>query len=451
MDSAGGSQTEHSQDDSAHKAAIQQQQLLLAALHGGQGTLSSATLPSLSGSGLGQHPLNSAGAAALGGLGSGNNQAGGLGLGGGNGASKSARVCRHFVRGRCTWGAQCRFSHDVSAIGSLGAGGLDGPGMGSLGGAGGMAGLAGAAPFLPGGAKPGGMGYGALHQSLRPRDDAATRSAWLGVQQQTLQSQRHAILIAALQAKFQIRTVGGATTDGVQRGQVILTSLANAPEIVINVFNEQQVAAMLESLESDERVREGGLHYFIGESSVFWSMMRLWHVSGSTTSAKWDAVLEKAAQSGHVECMFEKTAVGCLAQRCAFEHVLPPRTSALENLSNPTNYGIHPSLAAAAKSGGGGLAGLNTGANPFASSQAQGSGGAGWFNQAGGGSGGHNTGGGNDALAHILQQAHQHHGSGGGGKGMLDDLINFDDENSGGGKGENWSSTAGGSHKNNIW
>lgn len=299
----------------------------------------------------GGHPLNSAGAAALGSngqpIGQGQAQQGG----GGGGGAKSTRICRHFARGRCTWGAQCRFSHDVAALAQMG---MD-PGMGGkpfdmqqgmhanhqLFAAGGMP------------KQPPQQPQSQLHQSLRQRMDMPPqqappapqqqqpqsqqpsqqapaaggsgdtgRSAWLGAQQATLQSQRHAILIAALQAKFQIRTVAAGAGEGGsgQRGQVILTSLTNAPEIVITVYDDAQVTEMLEQLEQDERVREGGLHYLIGESSVFWSMMRLWHVNGSTTSPRWDANLEKAATSGTVECMFYKTTIGCLTQRCNFEH-----------------------------------------------------------------------------------------------------------------------------------
>ena len=31
-----------------------------------------------------------------------------------NAVRRSSRICRHFVRGICTWGASCRFSHDFN-------------------------------------------------------------------------------------------------------------------------------------------------------------------------------------------------------------------------------------------------------------------------------------------------------------------------------------------------
>ena len=34
-----------------------------------------------------------------------------------NAVRSSSRLCRHFARGTCTWGASCRFSHDFNDAG----------------------------------------------------------------------------------------------------------------------------------------------------------------------------------------------------------------------------------------------------------------------------------------------------------------------------------------------
>ena len=317
---------------------------------------------------------------------------GGNGAGGAN--TKSNRICRHYARGRCTWGNQCRFSHDASpaellaaaaAASHNGSGGSTG-GMGQSNNVGGLAAVLGGGgaglqigsnmrssdPFkasnnasmpafksvlspqavgMLGGGMSSGGGGGARNLYVVPGQGqggqgmlfsldgsgstgggtlmmapgaAAASNApdatWLGAQQSQLQVQRHTILHAALHAKFLIRQVQGDSGAAGQRGQVVITSLSNCPEIIIQVLNELQVHQALAQLEHDERVRDGGLHYLIGESSVFWSMMRLWHMTGSTTHPKWDQALERAMSHSQVDCMFHRSSAGCLAPRCPFDH-----------------------------------------------------------------------------------------------------------------------------------
>jgi hypothetical protein len=213
---------------------------------------------------------------------------------------KSTRVCRHFVRGRCTWGAACRFSHEAdraSEVDMLGA--VPSPKVSS-----------------PTFSNPMG-GQQALPQGV------SSQHAWIGAQQAQLQQQRNAILRAAMDGQFAVRPI--VAPDGQTHHTIHLTTLPS-PEIAIQLLNEQQLRQQLQALEMDDRIRESGLHYLIGEPSVFWSMIRQWHQSGTTFSAKWDAMLSRARQTQQVDCMFYRSAAGCLSPNCPFEHT--PKGSA---------------------------------------------------------------------------------------------------------------------------
>lgn len=142
--------------------------------------------------------------------------------------------------------------------------------------------------------------------------------AWIGAQQAHLQHHRHSILRAALEGHFTWRTASGIDA-GPHTHTIILSSGLPAAEIHVTPMDAQQVIQQLSQLELDDRV-QGGLHYLIGETSLFWSMIRLFHTTGSTTSAKWDAMLERAKKVKVVECMFFRSAVGCMAPNCPFEH-----------------------------------------------------------------------------------------------------------------------------------
>ena len=150
---------------------------------------------------------------------------------------------------------------------------------------------------------------------------------WIGAQQQQLQQQRNAILKAAIDGQFAVRPVIGA--DGQSRHMIHLTTIPS-PEIAIQLLNEVSLKTQLQLLEQDERVREGGLHYLVGEPSVFWSMIRHFHQTGTTTSTKWDTLIQRARQLGRVDCMFFRSAAGCLSVGCAFDHV-PKSVSSMSN------------------------------------------------------------------------------------------------------------------------
>lgn len=208
-------------------------------------------------------------------------------------SGKSTRVCRHFVRGRCTWGAACRFSHEADRAGELDMlGVVPSPKISS--------------PTFatPIGAQP-------IPQGM------TSQQAWIGAQQAQLQQQRNAILRAAMDGQFAVRPLMGP--DGQTHHTIHLTTLPS-PEISIQLLGEQQLRQQLQQLELDDRIRESGLHYLIGEPSVFWSMVRHWHQTGTTSSAKWDAMLSRARQTQQVDCMFYRSAAGCLTPSCPFEH-----------------------------------------------------------------------------------------------------------------------------------
>jgi hypothetical protein len=249
-----------------------------------------------------------------------------------NDGSKT-KVCRHFVRGRCTWGDDCRFSHDLSSAV------FEGPESSVF-----------ATNEADSGTGEAPWNATRFSPSAVAMQVADEHQRYLGHQQQLLQAQRHAVLEAALQAKFQIRAIANRSQQSAekdstsgdgqtslspgsnghchQRGQVILTSIANAPDIIISILEPEDLRRQLDELANHPRVNAGGLHYLLGEASVFWSMVRLWHVSGTTGDAAWDGELDRAQRDGScaVHCMFHRMLAGCLAPRCPFRHEGPSGT-----------------------------------------------------------------------------------------------------------------------------
>ncbi|KEG10994.1 hypothetical protein DQ04_03071000 [Trypanosoma grayi] len=180
-------------------------------------------------------------------------------------APKNQRVCRHFARGRCTWGSSCRFSHDVERS---------------------------------------------------PVDDAQINQTFIGLQQQQLQKERHAILKAALDGEFEIKPYN--VVDGTQR-YIVQLRISTSPIPISRLFTEEALPQKLVELEMNEQVRIGGLLFLVGEPEVFWSMMQIYCLRRTTTSSKWDTLLANAKR-GYVECMFFRSAVGCLSADCPFAH-----------------------------------------------------------------------------------------------------------------------------------
>lgn len=193
-------------------------------------------------------------------------------------ALRSQRVCRHFARGRCTWGASCRFSHDVKR------------------------------PSL---------------------DDVQINPAFIGAQQQQLQKERHAILKAALDGDFEIKPYN--VSEGFQRHIVHLRMSPSIP--LPRLLTEDALKQQLVELEGNEQLRMGGLLFLVGEPVVFWSMMQLYCIRRTTTSSKWDTLLANAKR-GCVECMFFRSAVGCLGNDCPFLHTSSLAASLAAPLQN---------------------------------------------------------------------------------------------------------------------
>ncbi|ORC91957.1 uncharacterized protein TM35_000041710 [Trypanosoma theileri] len=194
-------------------------------------------------------------------------------------APKSQRVCRHFARGRCTWGSSCRFSHDVERAAV---------------------------------------------------DDVQVNQTFIRIQQQQLQKERHAILKAALDGEFEIKPY--SATDGYQRHMVQLR-ISSSPIFIPRLLSEEALQQQLIELEGNEQLRIGGLLFLVGEPAVFWSMMQLYSVRRTTTSAKWDTLLANAKR-GYVECMFFRSIVGCLSVDCPFSHSTTPTVTLTTPLQN---------------------------------------------------------------------------------------------------------------------
>ncbi|KAJ1558409.1 hypothetical protein HK096_001184 [Nowakowskiella sp. JEL0078] len=101
------------------------------------------------------------------------------------------------------------------------------------------------------------------------------------------------------------------------------TSLPS-PRSVSFLIDAELVGQMLAGLESDARFREGGILYLIGHSNLFWSMMLLWHRSGSTGHSGWDFVLKRIISDPSnpdlIDCMFFCTPFGCLTHSCQYVH-----------------------------------------------------------------------------------------------------------------------------------
>ncbi|KAG8340077.1 putative Zinc finger C x8 C x5 C x3 H type (and similar) [Trypanosoma vivax] len=196
-------------------------------------------------------------------------------------APKNQRVCRHFARGRCTWGSSCRFSHEVERS---------------------------------------------------PMDDAPFNSSFTASQQQQLQKDRRTILKAALDGDFEIRPYD--IVDGLQR-YLVKFPTPYSPIIIPRILSEEALRQHLMDLEGNEQIRIGGLLFLVGEPVLFWSMMQIYRLRRTTTSPKWDSLLENAKRN-YVECMFFRWSVGCLSNDCPFVHNTATETTTTLPMHNMT-------------------------------------------------------------------------------------------------------------------
>ncbi|RUP23898.1 hypothetical protein BC936DRAFT_138964 [Jimgerdemannia flammicorona] len=168
--------------------------------------------------------------------------------------------------------------------------------------------------------------------------------------QQALQAERFRILRAAVTKNYTL-TEDTEKSGSEKDAQVPDVSEPPIPKLVVTfpddlptikdvvlleeetgnrVISADSVAFNLEELDENEKFREGGILYLVGDSTVFWSMIQLWHETGSTGLDEWDRLLaitkEKPADASRVDCMFFSTPFGCLQHTgnldpyCPFRH-----------------------------------------------------------------------------------------------------------------------------------
>ncbi|RNF11437.1 hypothetical protein TraAM80_00883 [Trypanosoma rangeli] len=154
--------------------------------------------------------------------------------------------------------------------------------------------------------------------------------AFIGPQQLQLQKERHVILKAALNGEFDIKPYNVA--EGYQR-HIVHLRFSSSTILLPRLLTEEALQQQLIELGENEQLRIGGLLFLVGEPAVFWSMMQLYCMRGTTTSSKWDTLLANAKR-GYVECMFFRSAVGCLSSECPFSHTTPPAVTLATPLQN---------------------------------------------------------------------------------------------------------------------
>ncbi|KAJ1550203.1 hypothetical protein HK096_008196, partial [Nowakowskiella sp. JEL0078] len=92
----------------------------------------------------------------------------------------------------------------------------------------------------------------------------------------------------------------------------------------------------LDRLERDERYREGGILYLVGHQNLFWTMIIVWHRSGTTGHKGWDYVLQRILNDINnpslCDCMFFCTPYGCHVTDCPYLHSVP-RKDACDNFT----------------------------------------------------------------------------------------------------------------------
>ena len=211
-------------------------------------------------------------------------------------------ICRHYTRGLCTWGAECRFSHSLVPETSN---------------------------YTP-----------SMVPMMQTPNITMMPNPYGGQQQSELQRQRYALVMAGATGMFSMQV------NGDQAVVTVGTTL-----IPFAVLPRSTLQHHLNALVDKQR---GGLNYLVGESSVFWSMVKLLHTEGNTGSPFWDQAFRKAV-AGQVSCMYFPSSTGCLTPNCPFIHEAPQLFNSFLEASN---------LSATSSSMGGSMNTGNNSLNP---------------------------------------------------------------------------------------
>jgi hypothetical protein len=195
-------------------------------------------------------------------------------------------ICRHYTRGLCTWGAECRFSH-VNSGDTMN----HNPAF---------------TAHVP-----------SMMPLMQTPNITMVANPYAAQQQSEHQRQRYGLVMAGATGMFSMQVNGE---------QAVVT--VGATLIPFAVLSRSTLQHHLNALIDKQR---GGLNYLVGESSVFWSMVKLLHTEGTTGSPFWDQAFRKAV-AGQVSCMYFPSSTGCLTPNCPFIHetplfnIVPPRS-----------------------------------------------------------------------------------------------------------------------------
>eukprot|EP00759_Apiculatamorpha_spiralis_P058458 PhF_6_TR9213/c3_g1_i1/m.14462 len=198
---------------------------------------------------------------------------------------KSNRVCRHFARGRCTWGNDCRFTH----------------------------------AFVPPTVTQG-VPTKMTSQITQPLQQVSQQQqlgetqqpVWLGLQQQALLEQRSTVLMGALTHRYHYDSARG------------VVCLPDGIEVHVG-----PVEAKRNTKTNDAQC----LLALIGEPADFWRAIVSWSLFGTSGSEKLDVELHRVSQCGvqGATCMFHSAYPNrCVIPNCIMYHptdasiVLPP-------------------------------------------------------------------------------------------------------------------------------
>ncbi|KAJ3125950.1 hypothetical protein HK098_008030 [Nowakowskiella sp. JEL0407] len=126
-------------------------------------------------------------------------------------------------------------------------------------------------------------------------------------------------------------------SDSILKRQLTLTNIDP-------IIAQADVKLELHRLENDERYREGGILYLVGHQNLFWTMILVWHRSGTTGHKGWDFVMSRISKDitdkSLTDCMFYCTPFGCHIHNCQYLHS-QPRKEACEQFTRQKSLTRH--------------------------------------------------------------------------------------------------------------